>query len=89
MLNVDQRMTNDRDTLVHGPLFATYLYGAEHKYSWNYRSAVGMLGYLQNSSRPDICMDVQQCARFNNCPKLCHEQAIMRIGSVRRSATHR
>jgi hypothetical protein len=53
--------------------------GASRKYDWNYRSAVGMLGYLQGSTRPDISMAVHQCARFNNDPKMSHERAIMHI----------
>jgi len=39
-----------------------------------------MLGYLQNSTRPDLSMAVHQCARFNENPKLCHERAVKRIG---------
>ena len=38
-----------------------------------------MLGYLQGTSRPDISMSTHQCACFNSCPKLCHEQAVKRI----------
>ena len=38
-----------------------------------------MLGYLQASTRPDISMAVHQCARFNGCPKLCHEKAVKYI----------
>ena len=38
-----------------------------------------MLGYLQASIRPDISMAVHQCARFNGCPKLCHEKAVKYI----------
>ena len=47
---------------------------------WKYRSVIGMLGYLQNTSRPDIAMATHQCARFNNDPKLSHERAVKRIG---------
>ena len=47
--------------------------------TWNYRSAVGCLSYLQAMVRPDITMAVQQCARFCNNPKLEHEQAVKRI----------
>ena len=38
-----------------------------------------MLGYLQNSTRPDISMAVHQCARFNANPMLCHEKAVKYI----------
>ena len=54
--------------------------GPVRRYAWNYRQAVGMLGYLQGSTRPDIATAVYQCARFCNDPKLSHERAIRRIG---------
>ena len=53
--------------------------GAKRKHDWSYRSAIGMLGYLQNSTRPDISMAVHQCARFNTNPMLCHEKAVKYI----------
>ena len=38
-----------------------------------------MLGYLQNGTQPDMSMTVQQCARFNENPMLCHEKAVKYI----------
>ena len=38
-----------------------------------------MLGYLQGTSRPDISMATNQCARFNANPKLCHKRVVKRI----------
>ena len=38
-----------------------------------------MLGYLQDTTRPDIAMAVHQCARFNCVPKLSQERAMKRI----------
>ena len=64
LLAIDQRMTNARDNPVQGPLLSKDVEGPERKASWNYRSAVGMCGYLQNISRPDIAMALHQCARF-------------------------
>jgi hypothetical protein len=46
---------------------------------WNYRSAVGCLSYTQVMIRPDITMDVQQCAHFCNNPKQEHEEVFKRI----------
>ena len=56
------------------------LMGKPRKKSWKYRTAVGMLSYLQGHTRPDISMPVHQTARFCNDPKLSHKQAITRIG---------
>ena len=56
---------------------------------WNYRAAVGMLNYLQASTRPDISMAVHQCARFCIDPKVTHERAIMRIGKYLLSTKER
>ena len=47
--------------------------------SWNYRSAVGCLSYIQAIIRPDITMATQQCARFCNKPSQEHEEAVKRI----------
>jgi Reverse transcriptase (RNA-dependent DNA polymerase) len=48
--------------------------------TFNYASVVGMLGYLQANSRPDLTFAVAQCARFTHSPKRSHELALMRIG---------
>jgi len=71
---------NDRPTPAVKPLLHKDLDGLERKTSWNYRQAVGMLTYLQGTSRPDISMAVHQVARFSILPKLSHERAINRIG---------
>jgi len=61
------------------PLLSKDLDGPPRKCDWNYRSVVGMCGYLQSSTRPDISMAVHQCARFNNEPRMMHERALRRI----------
>ncbi len=75
--NVD---TNARPTPVGKPVLNKDLDGKPRKLSWKYRTAVGMLNYLQGNTRPEIAMAVHQVARFCNDPKLCHEKAVMRIG---------
>ena len=62
------------------PVLHKDLEGKPRKLSWKYRTAVGMLTYLQGNTRPEISMAVHQTARFSNDPKLCHEKAIMRLG---------
>jgi hypothetical protein len=53
--------------------------GPPRKESWSYPSLIGMMLYLASNSRPDIAFAVHQCARFNHCPRLCHEVAVKRI----------
>ena len=67
------------NTPVSYPLLAKDSDGLPRNGTWNYRSVIGMLGYLQGTTRPDISMATHQCARFNSNPKLCHERAVKRI----------
>ncbi|EJK58187.1 hypothetical protein THAOC_21711, partial [Thalassiosira oceanica] len=53
--------------------------GLPRKNDWKYRTAVGMLTYLQGNTRPDISMPVHQTARFCEKPMRSHEKAITRI----------
>ena len=54
--------------------------GPARKASWEYRGIIGIIVYLQGTTRPYISMATQQCARFNNDPHLSHERAFKRIG---------
>jgi hypothetical protein len=71
---------NPSSTPVAKGLLHRDLAGKPRKLSWKYRTAVGMLSYLQNMSRPEIAMAVHQTARFSNQPMLSHEKSIMRLG---------
>jgi histone deacetylase 1/2 len=71
---------NSTSTPVPKGLLHRDLDGKARKYTWKYRTAVGMLSYLQNTSRAEISMAVHQTARFSNNPMLSHEKSIMRIG---------
>ena len=71
---------NTKRSPVGKPLLNKDLDGKPRKLKWKYRTAVGMLSYLQANTRPEISMATHQTARFCNDPKLSHEQAIMRIG---------
>jgi len=51
-----------------------------HDNSFNYRSIVGKLNYLEKGSRPDIAYAVHQCARFAAEPKQEHSKAIRWLG---------
>jgi hypothetical protein len=48
--------------------------------SFNYRSVIGKLNYLEKSSRSDIDYMVHQLARFSSDPKKGHGQALRWIG---------
>ena len=51
----------------------------DSKENFEYASAVGMLMYLSNNTRPDIAFAVNQCARFTHAPKQSHAKALKRI----------
>jgi hypothetical protein len=53
--------------------------GSERVETWNYRSIIGKLNYIANSTRPDISMAVHQCAKYCSNPKAIHELAVKRI----------
>ena len=72
--------TNPRPTPAINPLLHKDIDGKPRKNDWNYRQAIGMLTYLQGTSRPDISMAVHQAARFTIDPKLSHERAVHRKG---------
>jgi hypothetical protein len=50
--------------------------GLPQQESWSYPSLIGMLLYLSRNSRPEITFAINQCARFNHCPRLKHELAV-------------
>ena len=47
---------------------------------FHYKSIIGKMGYLKESTRPDIAYAVHQCARFSHEPKKEHGEAIKWIG---------
>lgn len=53
--------------------------GEDRKEDWNCRSAIGMLNYLANATRPDAIVAAHQCARHCENPRLSHEKAVKRI----------
>ena len=70
---------NEKPTPATKPLLHKDVDGLPRKFKWNYRQAIGMLTYLQGTSRPDIVIACHQAARFTNDPKLSHERAVHRI----------
>ena len=50
-----------------------------HDKSFNYRSVIGKLNYLEKSTRPDISYAAHQCARFVEDPRVEHTKAVRQI----------
>jgi hypothetical protein len=61
-----------------GPLGSDKEHGPR-KDTWNYQSAIGILQYLANNTRPDISFAVSQVSRFANDPRCTHETAVKHI----------
>ena len=76
----DESLHNTKPTPAVKPLLNKDLRGEKRKNNWSYRTAIGMLIYLQGTTRPDILIAVHPCARFSVSPKLSHERAVKRIG---------
>jgi hypothetical protein len=73
------KKVNTVDTSALSNPLVTNLEGAPFKEEWAC-TVVGMLMYLANNTHPDIAFAVHQCARFTQCPKESHSQAIKDIG---------
>ena len=54
------------------PLVRKDKYSLGRKFVWNYNAAVSMLSYIQGSTRPEISIDVQKCARFSLIYVFCN-----------------
>ena len=72
--NINEKPTPETKTLLNKDINRLPI-----KFKWNYRQAIGMLTYLQETSRPEISLAVHQGASFTNDPKFFHERAIHRI----------
>ena len=72
------RDCNPARTPMSGPLFA-HADSEDHNGSFNYRSALGMLMYLVNNTRPECAFAVNSCAQYSINPKQPHAEAVLRI----------
>ena len=74
--------------VVHTPATGPLFRHADSKpfdKSFNYRSAIGILQYLGNNTRPDLSYAISSCARFCNDPREPHGNAVKRIGRYLKS----
>ena len=57
--------------------------------SFDYRSVIGKLNYLEKGSRSDIAYITHQCARFSTAPKVEHGEAIRWLGRYLKSTRNK
>jgi len=71
---------NPRDTpAMPSVMLAKDVNGKPRKGVWNYRSVIGMMNFVAQSTHPEIAYAVHQCARYCENPKLSHELAVHQI----------
>ena len=57
--------------------------------SFNYRSVIGKMNYLEKGTRIDIAFQTHQCARYIVNPKLEHGSAVKWLGRyIKATANH-
>ena len=59
--------------------------GKSFEYTFDYRSVIGKLNFLEKSTRPDIAYAVHQCARFCANPKKSHGDAVIHLAKYLKS----
>ncbi len=69
---------NPARTPIADPLFA-FKDSPAHTGTFNYRSALGMLMYLTNNTRPECAYAVNACAQYSVDPRVPHAEAVRRI----------
>ena len=69
-----------------GPLFC-HTESKPFDRSFNYQSAIGILQYLGNNTRPDCSYAINSCARFCIDPQKPHGQAVKRIACYVKGTT--
>lgn len=72
------RDCNPARTPITTPLF-THADSEPHNGSFNFRSALGMMMYLVNNTRPECAFAVNSCAQYSINPKQPHAEAVRRI----------
>ena len=79
-LGLDVKDTIRETPALSSKILHRHLEEPEAEISWNYRSVIGKLNYLEKSTRPDLAYSVHQCARFMESPKKSHAAAVEHIG---------
>ncbi len=81
----DLRLNNENVTTKNIPALSSKIlsrHSNPEKFdgSFNYKSVIGKLNYLEKSTRSNISYIVHQCARFTTDPKVEHAQALSWLG---------
>ena len=71
--------SNDKPTPVVNTPLAKNEGAKTRKYDFNYKSVIGPLNFIINSTRPKDKFVVPECVQFSADPKLLHNQAIKRV----------
>jgi hypothetical protein len=86
VLRLDGKEVKEKDTPAKSSVILNAgLNTKEFDESFNYRSIIGKLNYLERGTRSDISYIVHQCARFTSCPKEQHAKAIRWLGRYLRA----
>eukprot|EP00978_Attheya_sp_CCMP212_P041667 scaffold241829_cov35-Attheya_sp.AAC.2 len=76
-LNLDKPNTVTKTTpALRSKILFRHSYSEPFDKSFEYRSVIGKLNYLEKATRSDIAYITHQCARFSSDPKVEHEKAI-------------
>ena len=72
-----QENTKVKDTpAASSKLLSRHTKSPDFDKSFDYKSVIGKLNYLEKATRSDIAYIVHQCARFTACPKKEHGEAV-------------
>jgi hypothetical protein len=80
-LNMDKPNTVPKDTPASSSkLLGRHLDSDPFDKSFDYRSVIGKLNYLEKATRSDISYITHQCARFSTNPRVEHGKAVRWLG---------
>jgi len=75
-LKMDEKTKSKPTPASSSKLLSRHSKSEDFDNSFNYRSVIGKLNYLEKGTRSDIAYITHQCARFTTCPKKEHGEAI-------------
>ena len=75
-LNIQENTSTKEIPAKSSKILSRHSSSSHHDDSFNYKSIIGKLGYLEKGSRPDIAYIAHQCARFSTAPKKEHANAL-------------